>query len=353
MFYFIVKKYKRCIVQNMIIIVVFFNLLLGLLFYANKELFELEYNKNIFVSFPIDSKYISDPFYSQKDSNCFMQEVEGSDLNHHVGYLCSYINLEKEHLENYVYINEYMMKFKYPMEYGEWIKNEEEIVVGGDLSSEYKLGDLFYIDSMYIGKVVGILGKEYSFMFLNVSGDKLSYKNIFSRLSENIVISNNKRLCDLLNMKISERAIMADEYGYKKLVSKGLNLKNHVDFNQMKSDEYEIREVHISVIMFGLLIFSIILNTFYLLYIHVCKSGNKLKIMWEQGYSNLELTACLVVPLIIDIIISYICVRIYSFNVLEKDIADNKLYGILMFSIIFSFVCVFILTKGIIKREVK
>lgn len=337
----------------MIIIVVFFNLLLGLLFYANKELFELEYNKNIFVSFPIDSKYISDPFYGQRDSNYLIQEVKSSNLNYHVGYLCSYINHKKEHLENYVYINEYMMKFKYPMEYGEWIKNEEEVVVGGDFSSEYKLGDLFYIDSIYIGKVVGILGKEYSFMFLNVSGDKLNYKNIFSRLSENIVISNNKQLCDLLNMRISERAIMADEYGYKKLVSKGFNLKNYVELNQMGSDEYEIREGHVSVLMFGLLLFSIILNTFYLLYICVCKNGNKLKIMWEQGYSNLELTACLVVPLIIDIIISYICVRIYSFNVLEKDIVDNKLYGILMLSIVFSFVCVFMLTKNVIKRKVE
>ena len=245
------------------------------------------------------------------------------------------------------------MKFKYTRENGEWIKNEEEVVVGGDFSSEYKLGDLFYIDSIYIGKVVGILGKEYSFMFLNVSGDKLNYKNIFSRLSENIVISNNKQLCDLLNMRISERAIMADEYGYKKLVSKGFNLKNYVELNQMGSDEYEIREGHVSVLMFGLLLFSIILNTFYLLYICVCKNGNKLKIMWEQGYSNLELTACLVVPLIIDIIISYICVRIYSFNVLEKDIVDNKLYGILMLSIVFSFVCVFMLTKNVIKRKVE
>lgn len=351
MFYLIIKNFIKSIVQNMIIIFVFFNLLLGLLFYANKELFELRYNKNIFESFPSDSRYVSDPFYNGKDSDRFMREVKNSILDHHVGYLCSYLNYENEFLEKYVYLNDYMMNFKYPVEDGEWIKNEEEVVVGGDFSSEYKIGDLFYIDSVYIGKVVGTLGKEYSFMFLNVSGEKLSYKNIFFRTSEKIAISNNRLLRDLPNMKISTNAIIVDEYGSKSLESKGVNLKNYVYFSQMGNDEYEIRETHINVLMVVILIFSIVLSLFYLLYICVCKNANKLEIIWEQGYCNIELAVCLVVPLIIDIMISYICVRIYSFIVLQKDIVDNTLYGILILSIIFSFICVFLLTKSTIKRK--
>jgi len=353
MLYFIVKNYRRNIVQNIIIIFMYFNLLIGLLFYVNHELFEIEYNRNIFVDFPTDAMYICAPFDGNIDEDDFIQVVDHADLNSHVGYVCSYLEHEKECLEQYVYLNEYMLKFEYPLQQGEWLKNDDEVIVGGDFSSEYKPGDSYYIGSTYIGTVAGILGKEYSFMFLNVSGEELSYKNIFSRSSENIIITNNKKMWDLFNMKISTRAIMADGYGYEKLEAEGYQLRNCEYFNQMQGDEYDLRQTHVNWLMMVLLVCSMILSSFYLLYIYVCKNARDFRVMWEQGYSYVELSVCLSVSLFIDIIVSYIGVRIYSFKVLKTDIVNHSLYDILLLFTAISFVCIFALTVNVIVREVK
>lgn len=334
-------------------IFMYFNLLIGLLFYVNHELFEIEYNKNIFVDFPTNSMYICAPFDGDIDEHDFIQMADHTDLNNHVGYVCSYLEHEKEFLEQYVYLNEYMLKFEYPLQQGEWLKSDDEVIVGGNFSSEYKLGDSYYIGSTYIGTVTGILGKEYSFMFLNVGGEKLNYKNIFTKSSENILITNNKKLWDLFNMKVSTRAIMADEYGYEKLEAEGYNLRNCEYFNEMQGDEYDVRQSHVNRLMAVLLVCSMIFSSFYLLYIYIYKNAQDLRIMWEQGYSYAELSICFSVSLFMDVIVSYIGVRIYSLKVLETDIINHCVYDILLLFTAISFVCIFALTVNVIAKGVK
>ena len=332
-------------------IVCFFNIFLGLFFYTENALFQREYNRNIFVSFPQKAMYVSEPFQDEKDVSGFMQVMDESNLSHHVGYSCSYLNVDIEPIEKYVYLNEYMLMFEHPLEKGTWLKEDDEIILGGPLSSKYAIGDSYYMGTKYIGKIVGILGEEYSFMFLNVSGEKLSYENIFSKTDENIVITCNKRLRDELNMEISMSAITLDEKGHRKLETMGYNLNKCEDISQMHNDEYQMRETRLNRLMIIMLICSIVMASFYLLHIYISKNIGEFRIMWEQLYSDLELAISLSIPLIIDILMACMSAIFYALKFLRSDVLNENLYGVLPWIIIFSIICIFVLTVKSVKGE--
>lgn len=309
--------------------------------------------RNIFERVPADSKYVSDPFEDEMNLDFFPQRMETSDLDNHVGYECSYMEHGEESVKRYVYISDYLRAFRYPLERGRWIENNEEIVIGGNHSSQYELGDSYYIGSQYIGKIVGDLGKEYRFMLLNVSGEDLNYDDIFTSLSEDIFVTNNKQLLDLCQMEVSSRAIMVDSCGYEELSKQGFGLEKNQDFRKMQEGKYENKTTRENKIMIVFLILATVFTSFYLLYLYCCKNITELGVMKEQGYCDYELTIYLIVPVLIDIMVSYIGVCIYSLKTFGNDIANNNLYVILLLIVIVSIVCVFALIQNTMKRKGK
>ena len=184
----VINYYKNMLKQNIILLFMYFNVFMIIFYSISEEYSNIVDKKNIFTTYPPNACYVCNPFNEREYVNeqDFLNSITEHDLNMSVGY--EIINTKKRTSEGeqvLVYINNYLMKFCYPIKNGRWFYSNEYdgVVIGGSLSKKYDVGDSIslYTEGNYDKvRIIGNLGVNYEFMFLNRIGDELNYGAILT-----------------------------------------------------------------------------------------------------------------------------------------------------------------------------
>ncbi|WP_143066358.1 hypothetical protein [[Clostridium] polysaccharolyticum] len=286
-------------------VIMFFHMFMILFYLTVDEHLSMLDKENIFTKFPINAHYLSQPFFNNTNINSkdFVNMIQNNNLNSFVGFelLDTKAQINETHT-TLVYLNEYLSKFHYPLTKGKWLNKTKKngIVIGGALTQKYNIGDKVSLTSSKHteeAEIIGIMGIDYKFMFLNVAGKNLNFGKILTQSNDNLILTLNMNFLSMSSCSLSTLALTVDEGKLHSVSNLGINTENKTPIREMNNinSKSEYINVHNKVMLITML-FSIVFSIVYQIYIYILKSKESILILYEQGMSYIELSLVLTFP---------------------------------------------------------
>lgn len=358
----VITYYKNMLRQNIILLLTYFNVFMIIFYCISEEYTNAVDNHNIFTASPPNACYVCNPFYEGECVNeqDFLNNINEYNLDTTVGY--EIVNTRKRTSEGQqvlIYVNNYLTNFCYPIKNGRWFDNKEYdgVVIGGSLSKKYDVGDsiLLYTEENYDEvKIIGNLGENYTFMFLNRVGDELNYSTISTKSNDDIIVTNCIDYLDKDNIVLSTSALVIDQSSIQSATELGINTEKLVPFRNMSKVRSQSPQVRMkNRIIFFLILLSIIFCIAFGISLYSFKSRNILCLLWKQGMNNYQLTIILMIPQVFNVLLACTLQLLYRI-IVKTDTINTILYAakILYLLVCFILVYTFFVMQAFMKKYI-